>query len=307
MNQLTRISPVSDTEAGHLARPGTLAELAERITVELPVQDAARGVSVRGRWRSAKRRKWVVAVPLAAALAIALLVLTSLGRPGQRVGPVSVGPPAAQALSFSRHHGQITVIVRDPLADPAAYRAEFARHHLRVSLKLLPVSPSLVGTVVYIGESAGADIVPITARGRCWTGGGGSACPVGVRIPAGFHGSAQLLFGRAARAGERYESTTSAFAPGEVMHGMRVRGRTVAQVLVLLRARGVSVPVFNYARGDVARNVRHVPGGWFVYDATPWAPREVMLSVGPVRTPPPVGAPQPVSSRAPVPSPAPTG
>jgi len=33
MNQLTRISPVSDTEAAHLARPGTLAELAERITV----------------------------------------------------------------------------------------------------------------------------------------------------------------------------------------------------------------------------------------------------------------------------------
>ena len=110
-----------------------------------------------------------------------------------------------------------------------------------------------------------------------------------------------------ARAGERYESTTSAFAPGEVMHGMRVRGRTVAQVLVLLRARGVSVPVFNYARGGVARNVRHVPGGWFVYDATPWAPREVMLFVGPGRTQPPVDAPQPVPSGAPVPSPSPTG
>jgi hypothetical protein len=304
MNQLTPISPVSDAEAGHLVRPGTLAELAERITVESPVQDAAWGVSVRGRWRSGKRRKWMVAVPLAAALAVAWLVLTSVG---QRVGPVSVGPVAAQALSFSRHGGQITVIVRDPLADPAAYRAEFARHHLRISLKLLPVSPSLVGTVVYIGQSGGADIQPITARGRCWTGGGGAACPVGVRIPAGFQGSAQLVFGRAARAGERYESTTSAFAVGEVMHGMRVRGRTVSQVVSLLRARGVSVPVFNYARGGVARNVRHVPGRWFVYDATPWAPHDVMLFVGPARNPPPVGAPQPVSSGAPAPSPSPTG
>ena len=303
MNQLTRISPVSDAEAGRLVRPGTLAGLAERIIVEPPVQDAAWGVSVSGRLRSAKRRRWVLAVPLAAALAVAGLVLTSVG---QRVGPVSVGPPAAQALSFSRHGGEITVLVRDPLADSAAYRAEFARHHLRISLKLLPVSPSLVGTVVYIGQSAGADITPITARGRCWTGGGGAACPVGVRIPAGFRGSAQLVFGRAARAGERYESTTSAFAVGEVMHGMRARGLTVSQVLALLRGRGVSVPVFNYLRPGGARNARHVPGRWFVYDATPWAPGEVMLFVGPARTQPPMGAAQPVSPGAPVPRPTPT-
>ena len=68
-------------------------------------------------------------------------------------------------------------------------------------------------------------------------------------------------------------SPTVGVRAGEVMHGMRVRGGRWHRCLCLLRARGVSVPVFNYARGGVARIVRHVPGGWFVYDATPWAPR----------------------------------
>jgi hypothetical protein len=308
MNQLARISPVSDAEAGRLARPGTLAELGERITAQSAAKDGAGRVVSGGQARKEKRRRrWVVGVPLAAVLAVALLVVTWLGRPGQRVGPVVVGPPAAQALSFTRHGRYVTVIVRNPLAGPAAYRAELARHHLRITLRLLPVSPSLVGTVVYIGQSGGADITPITARGRCWTGGGGSACPVGVRIPAGFLGTAQIVFGRAARPGERYASTTSAFAPGEVMHGMRVRGLTVAQVLALLRARRVTVPVFNYMREGVARNRPHVPGGWYVYDALPWAPQQVMLFVGPGRNPPPTGAGRPVPSGAPSPSPSPVG
>jgi hypothetical protein len=69
------------------------------------------------------------------------------------------------------------------------------------------------------------------------------------------------------------------------MHGIRVTGRTVAQVLAMLRHRGVSVPRFNYAHRGYARNLRSVPGTWFVYDAVPWAPQQVMLFVGPTRTP----------------------
>ncbi len=199
--------------------------------------------------------------------------------------------------------------MRDPLADPARYRAEFARHHLRISLKLVPASPSLIGTVVYLS----GDITPITAHGKCYTGGSGAACPVGVRVPANFHGSAQVVFGRAARPGEQYETTASAFAPGELLHGMRVTGHTVAQVLAMLRHRGVSVPWFNYDHRGYARNLRSVPGTWFVYDAVPWAQQQVMLFVGPTRTPHP-GAARPVrgqpapssSPAAPAPSASPT-
>ncbi len=183
--------------------------------------------------------------------------------------------------------------MRDPLADPSRYRAAFAAHHLDITLSLVPVSPSLVGTVVYTGQSAGSsEITAITARGKCYTGGGGSACPVGVRIPIGFGGQAQLVFGRAARPGERYESTASPTAPGEVMHGLTFVGDTVAQVLALLRQRDVTVPDFNYDDHGDNRNVASVPGTWYVYDADPWAPQQVMLMVGPARTPP-VQAPQP--------------
>ena len=252
---------------------------------------------------------------LAAALALALLatatlVATRLLGPDHRTATASTRPatsshpaasrPPAQVLSFTTSAGYITVIVRDPLADPSRYRAEFAAHHLDITLSLLPVSPSLVGTVVYTGQSAGSsEITIITAQGKCYTGGGGSACPVGVRIPVGFHGQAQLVFGRAARPGEQYESTASATAPGEVMHGLKFAGDTVAQVLAMLRARDVTVPVFNYDDHGDNRNVASVPGTWYVYDANPWAPQQVMLVVGPARTPP-VQAPQPGN---PIPSP----
>ncbi|HEV2254504.1 MAG TPA: hypothetical protein VGS06_15025 [Streptosporangiaceae bacterium] len=200
----------------------------------------------------------------------------------------------AQVLSFTTSGGYITVIVRDPLADPARYRAEFAAHHLNITLKLVPASPSIVGTVVYIGEPAGSPgIATITAPGRCYTGGGGSACPVGVRIPVGYRGRAEVVFGRAARPGEQYESTAPATAPGEVLHGLQFVGDHVAQVLALLRERHVTVPVFNYVESGGARNVSHVPGTWYVYGADPWAPGQVLLFVGPTGTQPENQAPQP--------------
>jgi hypothetical protein len=221
---------------------------------------------------------------VAAGLAGAVLALTSLGRPGQRVGPVVVGPPAAQALSFSRHGRYLDVIVRDPVADPRRYRAEFARHHLDITLKLIPVSPSLVGTETFGDQSAGTpDFKTITARGHCYSTGGRNVCPVGVRIPLGFRGQADLEFGRAARPGEHYDSTGPVTAPGEALHGIAFRGRTVAWVLALLRQRHITVPVFHFTTAaGVGMNLRpgQVPGRWRVRDAEPWAPGQVRLWVG---------------------------
>jgi hypothetical protein len=61
----------------------------------------------------------------------------------------------------------------------------------------------------------------------------------------------------------------------------------------MLRERHVTVPVFNYSQSGFALNVRHVPGTWYVYDATPWAPGQVLLFVGPTRTQRGNQAPQP--------------
>jgi hypothetical protein len=275
-----------------------LADLAERIT-STAVREAPAA-----RKTPARRRRWLIGIPAAAGLAAAVLIATSIGRPGDKVGPVNVGPARADAqpLVFKKHGRFIDVIVRNPVADPERYRAEFKAHGLDITLKLIPVSPSIVGTVVEF--DSGPAITPITAKGKCFTGGAGNVCPVGLRVPVGYRGEANLAFGRAARPGERYEATAPATAPGEVMHGMHVRGRTVAAILAMLRRRHVTVPVFHFTTtrgiGELLAPSK-VPGTWYVYDADPWAPRQVMLSVGPSRVQ--VGGPNP---RTPVPAPSPS-
>jgi hypothetical protein len=189
--------------------------------------------------------------------------------------------------------------VRNPLADPRKYRAEFRAHGLNVSLKLLPVSPSIVGTVVYFGGTGTGAIKVITARGRCFTGGGGSACPVGLRVPVDFRGQADLVFGRAARPGERYESTASATAPGEVLHGLRIVGKRVSAVLKMLARRHVTAAEFHIMTAQgTGKLVSRVPGSWYVYAADPWAPGQVMLWAGRSRRQAPFAA----ASPAPTPS-----
>jgi hypothetical protein len=195
---------------------------------------------------------------------------------------VDIGPVPAQAsvLSITRHGGYLDVIVRNPVADPKRYRAEFAKYHLDISLRLVPASPSIVGSVVYADYPAGKHgIEPITAVGKCYTGGGGNICPVGVRVPLTFHGSATLVFGRAAKPGERYASTGPATAPGEAMHGLNFVGKTVAQVLAMLARRGVTVPQWRVQRAGQCyiESRRTVPGNWYVSQAIPWAPGQVLL------------------------------
>ncbi|HXL88760.1 MAG TPA: hypothetical protein VN969_07255 [Streptosporangiaceae bacterium] len=300
---LSQIAPVTDSEAARLVRSSTLADLAGQITATAGPAPSPRTSSPRRSHR--RRRIALVATPLAAGLAAVAVVIAT--QPNPAAPARTVPPGSAQltaALSFTTSGGYITVIVRDPLADPSRYRAEFAAHHLHVTLSLVPASPSLVGTLVSFSEPTSGGIIPITARGRCYTGGGGSACPVGVRIPTGFRGQAELVFGRAARPGEQYESTAAATAPGEVMHGMRFQGLTVARVLAMLRQRDVTVPVFNYDDHGDGKLLRGVPGGWYVYDADPWAPQQVMLFVGPVWPEPTTGTPAPGT---PIPSPTAAG
>jgi hypothetical protein len=293
MNQLSQIAPVSDADAARMARPGTLAELCAQITAT-PVPAPA-DVAVPAKSRAGQRRVLLIATPLTAAAAAAAIVLATQPRPAPAAHPQrNQVAQLTAALSFTTSGGVITVIVRNPLADPSRYRAEFAAHHLDVTLTLVPASPSLVGTLVYFSEPPGGQITPITAKGKCYTGGGGSACPVGVRIPVGFKGQAQLVFGRSAKPGEEYESTAPATAPGEVMHGMRFQGLTVGQVLAMLSRRDVTVPVYQYTDHGTGKLLHSVPKDWYVYGADPWAPQRVMLSVGPVW-------PQPVTSGTPSP------
>ncbi len=311
MKSISQIAPVTDATAARLVRPDTYAALADDIVTGSPaISDIQAGWSASGRGSrrgglhgsgGSWRRRLLIGVPLAAALAVAGLIATSLGAPGQRIGPVAVGPASAQALSFTRHGHYIIVIVRNPVADPKRYRAEFAKYHLHITLRLVPASPSIVGSVVY---ADGNGIAPITAVGKCFTGGGGNVCPVGVKVPVHFRGAATIVFARAARSGEQYESAGQAESPGEVMHGMRYEGKTVAAVLAMLARRGARVYTWRVQRAsDCYTEIRRtVPANWLVYDAVPWAPGQVVLWAA--RTlPVPACAPAPGT---PVPSASPT-
>jgi hypothetical protein len=284
MDLISQISPVTDAEVAGLAQPAAFAALVDEI-VSMPAAADFRvpRASAGGRGRRA-RRSLMIGLPAAACLAVAGLIATSLGSPGQRVGPIPVGPPKAQAavLSLTRHGGYLDVIVRNPTADPKRYRAEFAKYHLNISLRLVPASPSIVGTLVYASYPVGhaSQITPITAVGKCWTGGGGAVCPVGVRVSLRFHGAATLVFGRPAKPGERYESIGLVTARGEAMHGLRFVGRTVAAVTAMLDKRGVAVARFGLITGQCRGVLRRtVPGSWYVSGADPWAPGQVMLEV----------------------------
>jgi len=326
ISRISALSAVSDADAARMWSEDTRADLAARIMATAagpaahaagpaehaagPAEHAAGPAELTARRRHWIRRpasvcpaaqartprarhwRWLAGGLAAACLAIALLVVSSFGSPGQVIGPAK-----AQALVFTRHGRYIDVVVRDPLADARRYRAEFKARGLDISLTLVPASPSLVGTVVYFEGSSAIKV--ITARGRCFTGGGGPVCPVGLRVPVHYRGAAVLTFGRAARPGERYETTAPATARGEVLHGLRIAGLRVAAVLRLIARRHVTVPVYHVTTANgISELRRHVPGAWYVYTADPWAPGQVALWAGP--TPRPAN---PSSPGAPTPSP----
>lgn len=262
------------------------------------------------RRRSARARRVprprLAAAGLLTATAVAATVTAMIVLPGRQAAS-----QGAELLSFTRHGSEIDVMILNPLADPARYRAEFAQHHMDITLDLVPVPPSLVGTLV-LGY-AGSGITAITAK-NCDSQSG--ACPeIGLRIPVGFRGPATIEFGRAARPGEHYVTGGPAAAPGGPMHGMNYLCRNVSAVVAALGQRHVSA-VVRYPTATGGRllfSTRILPGTWYINEATTFAPGQVMLWVGDPCTPgmpgsapglPGVTNPGPGPSAAPVSSPA---
>ena len=256
------------------------------------------------------RRRWprrLVAIPVAAALGAAALVV-ALAHPGEgaeRLASARCGPSARSGLRRQRrlHHGPSA----RPGRRPASYNAEFKAHGLDITLSLVPVSPSLVGSVVEISTDGpdGNSIAHHHRRGECWTGGGGHECPVGLRIPDGYRGQAAIAFGRAARPGEQYESTAPVdAAPGEAMYGLKFPlpdGRHGAGPAsapgTSPRCSRASAPAPCWARAGAC------PPGTSTH-GVPWAPgpgsapgRPVPARVACTTRPRPPGHPAPISPR----------
>jgi hypothetical protein len=291
-----RITPVTDDRAAGLLTDEAFADLARRITTAR----AEDGETAAAPSPRRTRRRVTLGLPLlAAGVAAAAVASVLVAQSGSSGGPGRPAPSGsahgrvqlAAALSFTRKGGYIDVRIRDPFADPARYRQEFAAHGLDVSLKMVPASPTAVGTVVMEGTSEGTrpgDVTEIREKGACEVASGGDDCTVGVRIRIGYKGSAEIAFGRAARPGEQYETSSRPDARGEVMHGMAYRGRRVSEVLAGLAKRKVTVPEYRVMVGNEsrARYPGQVPGNWYVHNAALWAPGQVLLFVGPKPTGP---------------------
>jgi hypothetical protein len=210
---------------------------------------ARRGWGLARAGRRAGRSR--VAVPaiavLACALAAVAIALVSRSTPSapraKGTHPViHASPVSFRYPTRGPDSGDIVATVTNPFAAQSSLDAAFRAAGLDITVSLVPASPSAVGTVVEISEpSSGPEIGTLTG-GSCVTGGGGPGnCPVGLRIPRQFAGSGSIVLGRPAKPGEAYESTNSAFAPGELLHCSGLIGTTVATALPELATRGVSV------------------------------------------------------------------
>ncbi|WP_326819844.1 hypothetical protein [Streptosporangium sp. NBC_01756] len=253
------------------------------------IDDTGRTPQATTRRRS--RRRWLIAVPIAAALTGAALALNVVVQPSE-IGPLQVGP--AKALAFSENGDHLDVRILDPDADPTRYRTDFAAYGMDVNLKMEPASPSLVGKMISIYSLKG---MTIHHAGRSFEikdengstmiegidGGpdcGNMFCKAGVRIPADLRSPIEIIFGRAARPGERYELAGDPTAPGEVLEGLTLRNRTVAEVGLLLRQRHTTVQEYYHdapesppgaGRGrqpsEHVLQPESVPGTWYVHEA----------------------------------------
>jgi len=231
-----------------------------------------------GRLGVRRRRIRVVAVVAAAGLVVAAVVNVSQ-RGSLRTPTKSTQSehhnthPEMSLVEFStQSNGDIVAQITDPDAAASQLDAVFAAHHFDISVTLLPVSPSLVGTIVY---DDGSDFQPIHA-GSCLAG--GTQCTVGFVIPATFTGHADVAVGRAANPGEAYQSADSAFGAGEALHCAGVFNQPVSVAAPIVAAKGLTA---QWRIGSGSTNLSTAPAGDYVVGGIPISSTTVMLMVQP--------------------------
>ncbi|MFI6300072.1 hypothetical protein ACIBEJ_51365 [Nonomuraea sp. NPDC050790] len=222
--------------------------------------------------KAPRRARWPVVIPVAAVLAAAA-VLGVAFLPAD--APTGIAPSAA--LAFQRSGDDWVVTVKDLYADPERFASEFKARGLDIRLSITPGSPSTAGHVTGGEYSEEARIEEESVE--CESPGG--RCAVSFRIPADFKGSAAIWFARPARPGERYESAGDVDATGELLHCVPYRGMTVDEVRAVLAERDGSIEEFRV--GKRSDRAQQVPGGWFVKDAVPTAPGQVLVWAQPDR------------------------
>ncbi len=250
---------------GQHEMPDLWPDIQERsLRVEM-VADSPRGTipsPLRGRFR-------LVLGIMATALAIALLGVVALWPKGTRT-PNSL-EPNVRLVVFTTEDNKITARITDPFAATGQLSAVFEEHGLNITVRAIPVSPSLVGTILY------SDVPSIRSLhdGTCL--GGGTSCEVGIVIPGDFHGQANVVVGRAAQTNETFRSSADVFGPGEVLHCSGILGRPVADAIPLLQRMSLMVRWLAAAGPTTTGS----PPSGYVVSGTALSSNTVLLDVTP--------------------------
>jgi hypothetical protein len=265
-SRLRAWNPVRDEDVANAADSAAAATLLQRV-LDQPVTGP-------GRYRSTRHRRWALAGVAAVAAAAVLVAIALQGPSAPRATGHHHPAPDMHLVDFTVRHGDIVARITDPDAAASQLSAVFRAYGLNITVKAVPVSPSLVGTITF------SDQVP--AVRTLWKPACAGGCPVGLIIPANFKGSGNIVVGRAAKPGEKYGTMSDSFAPGEALHCSGLAGQPASAALPVLRKLGLHASWWALAPNGTGHFAR-TPSG-YITDGTPISATQVSLDVQP--TPP---------------------
>ncbi|GAA2666176.1 hypothetical protein [Nonomuraea recticatena] len=242
------------------------------------IMDSSPAPALQPTVESARRRRrmgWRIAVPAVAVLAASVTVL------GWTSALPVFGPePVAAALGITQKDGYYVILVNDLRADPAKYQAQLKGLGLDVSLRLVPASPGLVGNLFATTPTHEVveEFKTIDRAGPCDKVGN---CPIGLKIPVGYKGTAMVDLNRDAEPGEKYDAFTGFDVKGEPMHCVPYVNKKVGEVRTILAERGLSIEGFATGKGpDDVKEVATVPDSWYVTSGFLVMPGKAKLVAG---------------------------
>lgn len=216
---LTAVARVRDEElAGRESSPAARALLAAIQAESTALEPDAGGSRPVGRRPGPTAPRWWEPRRLVAAAAVVAAVTTVVV-----VGPSIIEDGTGNASSYAnsaieiRRDGDFFVArIKDPLADHAKYVEAFRAVGKDVEIRLVPVSPRLVGMRIRssggTGSMSSEVVSPDPARVDC--GREPARCTLVIRVSADMKGTTRYTLGRAARPGEHVQDPVVGPGPG---------------------------------------------------------------------------------------------
>jgi len=211
---LTAVARVRDEElAGRESSPAARALLAA-IQAESTALEPDSGGS-----RPVERRSGLTAprrLVAAAAVVAAVTTVVVVGPSIIEDGTGNASSYANSAIEIRRDGDFFVARIKDPLADHAKYVEAFRAVGKDVEIRLVPVSPRLVGMRIRssggTGSMSSEVVSPDPARVDC--GREPARCTLVIRVSADMKGTTRYTLGRAARPGEPVQDPVVGPGPG---------------------------------------------------------------------------------------------